>query len=154
MARLHDRQLLGSILSFAVLLGLGVVSACSEDSSEPTNDGVWDRLAGTWDARRAEVDDETVDLGSGSFYWYFNDLGSYCEKSRNAYGYASTGCGTVSPDYVLERILGGVGQRWQLEVSADADTLVAELLEADGDSQTIFLFVYSETGPEADCFCD
>jgi hypothetical protein len=156
---MHSRKASRSTRTFCVLVAVLILFAlgpgCGEDATEP-EDG-WDvgPLAGAWDAVRIMTGDITTNLTSGNVYWHIDARGHFCEEYRLAYGYVSTGCGAVGSGRELhETRPDETTSSWQLTLSAESDTLYADLIAAAGPAPDRWVLVRGGREPAADCFCE
>ena len=147
---MKTRYLVAAWLVAAVL-----VSGCSNDSTSPKSEQF--EFAGSWDAVSIANAAGVLDLTPGSVYWFFDNQGRFCSKSRNAYGeYGSAFCGQVaSADMTLaEGLPDSIVRTWSLFLIGDSDTLKAELLEASVPAADSWLLVRVKSPVPADCFCE
>jgi hypothetical protein len=137
------------------LVTAALVSGCSEDSTSPIIEK--SEYSGVWDAVSITNPTGVLNMNPGSVYWFFDDQGRFCSKSRNAFGeYGSAFCGKVSAtdNTLAEGLPDSIVRTWKLFLIGDADSLKAELLEATVPAADSWLLVRAETSVPADCFCD
>lgn len=148
------RHLKNFLLAFT-MLSMGMVASCGDGTTGPGGgEGGW-QIVGTWDACRVTYGEITIDLHHGNIYWYIDETGHFCAKNRLAFGYVTTGCGAVGAHRILQELsYDDTNCSWRLSLSADSDTLFADIIATDGQAPDAWVFARCDSTLAGDCFCD